>query len=300
MLSLCLLLSSSPLLARTLVVLSGDAEVYHNVAVALRVQLRDSSEVLTLEQLRQDPPAGLAQSDTLVAVGAAAFEQLLQLPPERHRLLATFIPESTYHALLARHGEAWRQKPGLLSAIYLDQPLRRQLQLARLVVPKARRIGTALGPATRHQLAELQAEAKSLNFELVHAELSADDNPVRRLQPIIERSDLFLPLPDQAVFNRTTAKWILYIAYRKRVPLIGFSRKYVEAGAVAGVYSSATQIGRQSAELLNDRADKRAPLPPPQFPKYYSVITNRVAARTLQLELPTDAALEARLQEMSP
>lgn len=292
-----LLLVAPEVLARNLVVISQDSPIYRDVARSMAAHYTGSLQVVTTSQLKAAPNLLASRTDITVAVGAAATEHLLQVLPVSRRLLATFLPEPSWRGLLEQYGSRWRPRRDRLSAIYVDQPLERQLALARLIKPSARTVGTVVGEATRPRLRQLEKVAHKYQFELVHSSLAQVDNPVKRLQPLIQRSDIFIPLPDQAVFNRTTAKWILYIAYRQRVPLIGFSRKYVEAGAVAAVYSSPQQQGRQGGEFLQRYNDSDGPLPVAQFPYYYSVISNRVAARSLQLKLPSDIELTRQLKE---
>jgi len=285
-------------MAETLVVISKDVAVYRDVAHAMERHFSGPLNVVSVAQVRAQPALLAPGRDITVAVGAAASEYLLQQLPLSQRLLATFLPETSWRKMLIRYGARWRPHRDQLSAIYLEQPLQRQLALARLVLPKARTVGTVVGADSAGRLPEIRKAARSYNFELVQTSLHQADNPVKLLQPLIQQSDIFIPLPDQAVFNRTTAKWILYIAYRQRVPLIGFSRKYVEAGAVAAVFSTPEQLGRQSGEFLARYNKADGPLPLSQAPRYFSVITNRIAARSLQLRLPSDDVLTERLREV--
>jgi len=283
--------------ASTLVVISKDVAVYREVAQSIAGHFSGTLDVVSVAQVKAQPSLLAPRKDIAVAVGAAASEYLLQKLPVSQRLLATFLPEASWLQVLERHGARWSPHRDKLSVIYLEQPLERQLALARLVLPKARTVGTVVGADSEGRLAAIRTAAREQGFDLIQTSLNQADNPVKLLQPLIQQSDIFIPLPDQAVFNRTTAKWILYIAYRQRVPLIGFSRKYVEAGAVAAVYSSPRQLGRQTGDFLSRYNAEDGPLPVAQAPRYFSVISNRVAARSLQLRLPSDEVLAERLRE---
>lgn len=296
---LTLMLFCAPLLqAKVLVVISRDTAAYRDVTAAMASYAGTPFQVETIESLRKWPSLLSPRTDITVAVGAVATEYLLDRLPPRRRLLATFISETAWRTLLAQYETRWRRKRDTLSVLYLDQPIERQLALARLVMPAATHIGAVTGLQGPRHVDALNAAAERFNFTLNHRTLDGSEHPVRQLQPLIQQSDLFVPLADDGVFNRTTAKWILYIAYRHRVPLIGFSRKYVDAGAVAAVYSSAEQLGRQAGEFLARYNSTAGPLPPAQYPRYYSVITNRSAARSLQLSLLSDPVLSERLAEM--
>ncbi len=283
--------------ARTLIVLSQDAHSYWETARAIESELSQASEALTLEQLGEadNQPLITPELRYVVAVGARATDYLLGIPALATPLISTFIPQRSYQQLVQQHHAHRLVQERKLSAIYLDQPYARQFLLARLIAPDARTVGTALGEDSQQDLELLQQAAGTRQFQLKHATLREDQNPIKQLQPLIQGSDLFLTLPDKAAFTRTTAKWILYISLRQRIPLIGFSSKYVESGAVAAVFSSPSQIGQQTGELLNSSAG--TPLPAPQYPRYFSVVTNKTAARSLRLALPDDKVLEQSLRE---
>jgi ABC-type uncharacterized transport system substrate-binding protein len=113
---------------------------------------------------------------------------------------------------------------------------------------------------------------------------------------VLAQSDVMLGVVDPLVFSRTSAQSVLLTAYRRRVPLIGISSAYVDAGALAAVYSTPAQIGRQLAELIEQFSQNpTAKLPPPQYPKYFSVAVNYQAAEVLGLDIDDEENLERRL-----
>lgn len=283
--------------ARPLIILSDDTPSYVEVLQQLRQHSGLSLDHITSDQLQHSfTEAELARRKYVVAVGAKATDTALTLIKDA-TVIATFIPRRSYEELLSQHKSSTLIARGRISALYLDQPYIRQLRLARLISPNARILSTALSHQSEGELPLLQAAADKTGFQLLHDTLHDSENPIKQLQPLIEKSDLFLALPDQAIFNRTTAKWILYITLRQRVPLLGFSQKYVEAGATAGLFSTPAQIGRQTGELLKKLSTTNSRLPAPAYPSYFSVTTNTAAARTLRLTLPDASKIEARLQQ---
>ena len=160
-------------MAETLVVISKDVAVYRDVAHAMERHFSGPLNVVSVAQVRAQPALLAPGRDITVAVGAAASEYLLQqLPLSQQRLLATFLPETSWRKMLIRYGARWRPHRDQLSAIYLEQPLQRQLALARLVLPKARTVGTVVGADSAGRLPEIRKAARSYNFELV-ADFSA-------------------------------------------------------------------------------------------------------------------------------
>lgn len=283
--------------ADTLVVLSSDLPAYQEVAAAISSNSNTPTKKILLHEYSSQSSDEEFQS--VVAIGSKAALELLEKTPEQQKLYATFLPRQTYQALLERNKQHPRIKHGAITAVYLDQPYTRQLSLARLIVPNAKNIATALGPNSQKDLGLLTKAAKQFKFSLLYETLGDSDSPIQKLQPLIRDADAFLTLPDKSVFNRTTAKWILYISFRQKIPLIGFSRKYVDAGALTAVFSTPEQIGRQTAELIESTTlDKR--LPKAEHPRYFSVATNPKAAKALRIKLPTSDVLTQQLQELEP
>ena len=250
---------------------------------------------ISLENLRQRPAGYLQQFNPLITVGSAAADYIFASAPSDSQIISSFIPKPGYRRLLNRYSS--RLSDISHTAVFLDQPYYRHITLARAVQPDARNLGVILGPTTGKDLPALKTASEAMGFRLNHDELVSNDNPLQMLQPIMARSDIFLALPDQAIFNRTTAKWILFMSYQQHIPLIGFSRSYVDAGALAAVISTPEQIGQQTAEILNIYNDTGT-LPPAGYSRYFSVITNPQVARNLNIELPAPSQLEARLKEV--
>lgn len=291
-----LILSIPPVFADNLVVLSRSSDSYQKVADSIQANTSSHTKVVTLQDL-EDNNFNTEDFQHIVAVGSRAADRLYNRIKPSQKLYASFLPRLTYQALLARKKDQTRIQNGAITAVYLDQPYTRQLRLARLVAPNAKTVATALGPNSKNDLPLLETAAQQEQLQLSSTVLQESDNPIHKLQPLIRNADLFLSLPDKSVFNRTTAKWILYISFRQRIPLIGFSQKYVEAGALTAVYSTPEQIGKQTAEIIQ-QAISGSRLPEAQYPKYFSVVTNKKAANSLNIKIPSEDALTQQLMEL--
>ncbi len=288
---LCCLLGSGAQAEPALMVLSDFGPSYNQVHDAVLATAQQPPTVTTLDQLTPSD----SRRDIILAVGSRACEQMLNRYHPGTRLICSFLPSTTFEQL--KQQLLPEQTHPMVSAIYIDQPLLRQIRLARLVKPDARILGSALGSNSRPLRIELEAGSRNVGLELQLAYLTSQDNPVEKLTPVIQNSDLFLVIPDSTVFNRAISKWLLYLSLRHQVPVIGFSENYTNAGAAASVHSSATQIGQQAGEWLN-RLQAGEPLPPPSYPAYFDVSINQVAARTLKLQLSSGEALEQALLQL--
>jgi putative tryptophan/tyrosine transport system substrate-binding protein len=252
-----------------------------------------SLRVIELPAGRERPDeAVLSGVSTIIAVGVQAMRAAAvweNAPP----VLNVLVPRVSYEKLLAESGRNRRRAQ--FSAIYLDQPLSRQINLIAQTLPGKRRIAALLGPDSAMLLPRLRAVTARTGLELVSEEVSSESEIIPALSRLLSAGDLLLALPDSVVFTRDTARSVLLTTYRYQKPLIGFSHAYVNSGALAAVFSTPAQIARQTAELLRALPPGRAALPGPLFPTYFSVAVNRSVARALVLDIPSDALLQAML-----
>ena len=293
-----LLFGSAALAEERIAVLLSESGGFHREFVdALQRTLDDHSiggrSLIELTELpeRVDDPR-LAGVSVLVAVGVRAMRAAAErsdLPPT----LNVLVPRASYERVLA---ESARRRPRTqFSVIYLDQPLSRQLALIRALFPGKPRVGVLLGPESSAFLPRLRAEEARGGPGVVSEKVLSELEIIPALARVLREADLLLALPDSTVFTRDSARPILLTAYRHRKPMLGFSQAYVNAGALAAVFSTPAQIARQTAEILDSSLARRSSLPVASHPRYFSVAVNRAVARGLAIEAPADEALRAAL-----
>jgi ABC-type uncharacterized transport system substrate-binding protein len=254
-------------------------------------------------------PEGTTQLDTLLATLSSERPALIVPVGMRATTLALrgagtvpvlslLIPFDSYTTLLNTLPEVAGQALPSRSAIYLDQPLRRQLDLLHVLMPGVRHIAALTGPASQARIGELQALCAQRDLRLSTQSVAAGSNPVQALTPLLEQAEALLALPDPAVFNRASLQAILLTTYRGGVPVLGFSQAYVRAGALAAVHSTARQIGQQAGEWLAELAHSgQWQLGTPRYPAYYSVSVNRQVAQTLGIRVADEDTLLAQLRK---
>ena len=282
-----------------LVLLSKEQAEYQEVAGSLRQTLSQLSgqsiEVhiaalpdgaRRLDDGTHPPP------DMIVTVGTQAA-RLTALQRTSVPVLHTLLPRQAYLELVRDRSHDRTRRH---TAIYLDQPLRRQLNLIGFALPEHTRVAAILGPATMALETDLATAARDRDLRLQTGHLSEPQELIPLLRDLLENSDVLLSLPDPLVFNSGTIHHLLVATYHQKIPVIGFSRAFVEAGALLAVYSTPAQTGRQAAEIVQQvlRTPVRA-LPPPQYPKYFAIAVNRRVAASLGLEVPDEQTLLNRL-----
>jgi len=281
--------SAAPL--DVVVVTSGDTESY--TAIARRIEQEVASKGLgRVRSISIGNVASLAAAGprtVIIAVGLKATQAVLESSSDAP-LISTLIPEAGFHAATTRAG-----KPSA-SAVYLDQPLARQLDLVRATQPGSMRVGVLLGPQSAALLPALQIEARRRGLQLNVAKISSESELFPALDGVLKDADVLLSVPDQLVFNPQTIPSVLFNAYRHRVPVIGFSQAYVRAGALAAVFSTPEQLADDVVDILARCVDNPRVLPPPQHPGRFSVVTNDQVARSLDLALDREETIAQRLR----
>lgn len=251
----------------------------------LKVKVVDLSEVERLTVAEN--------SELVIALGVRALQASSKL---KHTtpVLGVFTPLPTFNRLLLQSG----RRLGILSAIVLDQPYRRQIELARIVLPKARNLGILLGTTSNRYEDFLREEAERSGFSVNVEKVRSDLDLIPKLEKIFQFNDALLAIPDPVVYNRETAQPILLTSYRHQVPVFGYSRSYVKAGALAAVFSNATDLAKQAAEIAINAQQAKDVLPPPQVPKYFSIIINRQVQRSLNLQLADENVIYQQLLKL--
>lgn len=282
--AICLLVLALPAPAGTLaLVLSETGGVYGEFAAALDEGLAGSAW-----KVGSTTEAGAlvtidSQAELIVAVGSEALRQALArndpLP-----IVATLLPRQNYEKILA---EA-RRRSGRTTAIYLDQPPGRQAAFLRHLLPGQKRIGMLFSSETRQQAGPYRLALGAAGFSL-HSEDSETDNTLLpALDNLFRRSDALLAIPDSTVYRRNNIRAVLITAFRHQRPVIGYSPAFVNAGALAALHSTVSQIARQTAEQIVERGTA---LGPPANPSQFAIAINHNVAHALGLSLPDEATI---------
>ena len=206
-------------------------------------------------------------------------------------ILASLIPRVAVDRLQRKMS---RRQVNSLSAVYLDQPPGRQLDLLQLAIPGVRGIGVLWGPESAGQRAALATAATARHLEIAESTVSDESAIYTGLKATLGDVDALLAIADPVVYNSATISNILLASYRAKVPMLAFSPAYVKAGALIAIYSTPTQIGTQTGLLARGLAAGGS-TGVTQYPADFTVMVNEHVARSLGLTLDA-AALAERLR----
>jgi putative ABC transport system substrate-binding protein len=280
-------------LTHTLFVLSKDSTSYNNVVnLIVKDWAKNNQYTIVIKEEQKKLVSLLDKTDIVISLGTSATQTVFEHKPLKPHI-ATLITKSAFNNLANKYyGGIVNALAAGISPIVLDQPFERKIALAKKLLPKANSLGLMMGSATKESIANYKKVVLNNNMKAHTLIIDVDKNPIRQLDPIIKQSDLFIPIADTRLINVTTAKWILQLSYRYRVPVIGYSSNFVDAGALASVYSSAEGVAKQTLDLL-DTVLSKGYIHTVHSPKYCTVKFNTNVAWYLNLTIPDGLATDA-------
>lgn len=246
---------------------------------------------LLLESATAEKKSDLNQYDLLIAIGSRSTKQLLD-SQTKQPILSVLMPRHLADSLSAAYPDAnnW-------SSLLIDQPVERHFHLITSIMGENQQAGVLLGPYTEKMKSSLEKAASRTQHHISTQNVENSDQLMASLKALNDTSNVLLTLPDPIIFNQNTIRGILLSSYRSKLPIIGFSRAYVKAGAIAAVYSQPGQISKQAVKiadylLVNKRFKKKK-----YYPEEFSVALNNKVAHSLGIDLETSSTIVKRIKE---
>lgn len=270
---------------RVTVLTSDDGAAYHDFAQAFSIEARKQNLLMSI--VPADSP--VPQADMVIAVGGKAAASALKT---HSVVLCVLVSRSAFEKLLQEY--TLQRTTRNVSAIYLNQPFRRQISLINVTLPSTRNIGILFSEPGSDIVGLRKIVAES-RFALREQRVNSADSLHYDLLSLLQSSDVLLAIPDVQIYNPTTMRNILLATYRSNVPLIGISPSYVKAGALCAVFSTPEQIAVQAALMIRQYAET-AKLPTPQYPAEFEVAVNQQVARSLGLQIMDGAVIVKQMK----
>ena len=268
--------------AQLAVVLGGEEGAYREFLGTLKGAVGGSDWQVSWEgsseKFQQAPPAGV---DLIVAVGSQAARVALARadgPP----VIATLLTRSAYETVRA---ESPTRRSGI-TALYLDQPLQRQIAFIQRLLPDNRRVMTVVSDKLADQLPQLKRLGNAAKLSVDTAVLNTGDSLVPVLERVLGQEGVYLALPDSVLYSRDNIRPFLLTTYRYQRPVVAFSAAFVQAGALAALHTTPAQLALEVAQWINRQRPGTLVLPPAQGPSRFSVVINTQVARSFKLTLP--------------
>lgn len=294
-----LVLSAAPArAAEILAVLSARLPPYEQALAEFRTQLSRlpaagpkaiEPHTYTELVLTEAGPQGLARAlrdrrpALVLALGRSALLAAAELPQRPPTpllyLLAPGVPPEV------------RDRPHV-TGVEIDVPPVATLAALREILPGVRRVGLLYD--SRHTGAlveEARPAARAAGLDLVALPVQESRQVPARLGELAGRVDLLWLLPDLTVATPEGAASFVQFSQRHRVPVLAFSRPYVERGATLAIAADPAGLAAQAARLA--RRLLAGELPghmEPEPPARILVLVNRAVADKLGIALRRPAS----------
>ena len=222
-----------------------------------------------------------------VAIGEDAINSLYEYDSNAFvlRINSRKIPDSKYTSA----------QSDLLTA----QPDCRHIQLIKSIDPDWSTVGVLSSLDSLNIAAALTKCAIKHNLNLQVYAITDESDLLVTLETAVVNNKVLLAITDPLIFNSHTVKNILLTAYRNRKPVIGYSDSFVQAGAVAAVYTPPESVGDKAAEIIsgffnnNWQFNKNV-----YFTEDFSISTNSQVATSLEIVLPDRETIRNHIKSM--
>lgn len=256
------------------------AFVSHAIVPSVEQLAKRTSERTGIEILQIKAGAAVNWSDysACIIIGPQALDSTADCGGKP--MIAVFITHDT--AL---------QRKDLASALFLEPPLPRQVQLARAILGDDRPFGILV--EDRNQWRNLITRPDPLVTPYFTDQYPSLNHA---LIALLRDSHALIGIYDTKLYSSENIKNILITAYRQNKPLIGPSSAYIKAGALATTYSDLDDVARRLSEILLTGLHENV-WPEPGYNPYFKVRYNLQVGRSLNLLLPDADKLAQKLAD---
>lgn len=83
-------------------------------------------------------------------------------------------------------------------------------------------------------------------------EVDSNKLPYRQLQALFFEAAILIAIPDNQLWSGKNARWLLHQAYEYVLPVIGYSKSFIKAGALLSIYTTSDDIIQTTTQLYLD------------------------------------------------
>ncbi len=137
-----------------------------------------------------------------------------------------------------------------ITGISMNIAPEKQLSVLSQALPDVKKVGLLYNPEkTGYFAKKAKLAAAAIGIDLIVREVYSSKNIPALLQSMEGEINAFWMLPDITVVTPETVEFLLLFSFENRIPVITFSDKYVEMGALISLDIDAHDIGKQAWEM---------------------------------------------------
>ncbi len=223
------------------VIKSADIKPYNDALEGFRSSFDDDVTEIVLSET--EPAEALrrvhdSRADAVFAIGMDAVN------------LARSVGDIPVIYAMVPHHPPLSSGPKPLSGVSMYIPPDRYIASMLELFQGAKRIGVIYDPRNSEAyVREALQSAQGRGVDLVVKKASRPADVPAIVDSMKDKIEVFWMLPDTTVINPETVKYLLLFSFQNKVPIFTFSKKYVEMGSTAGLYSAPFDMGVQAGEI---------------------------------------------------
>lgn len=137
-----------------------------------------------------------------------------------------------------------------ITGVNIYVPPDKQLFHIQNIIPHVTTIGLIYDPSINGNFVKkAMAAAKTANIELIAKEISNAKEFPALLEGMKDEIDAFWMLPDLTAFTPETTEYLFLSSIERKMPVITFSDKYLDMGALLSFNIDAFDMGRQAYDV---------------------------------------------------
>ncbi len=139
---------------------------------------------------------------------------------------------------------------GNITGVSMNIAPEKQFSIIREVLPHIRKIGILFDPdKTGFYVGRAYNAASLMGMELLTKKVHSSREAVAAMDGLKGKVDALWLLPDTTVVNPATIDLLLLSSIENKIPVITFSDKYAEKGALISMEVDAVESGKQAGEM---------------------------------------------------
>ncbi len=179
--------------------------------------------------------------DLIVAIGDAALVRVKDLDGIPIVFTMIIDPKATIY-----------EYPNVTGVSMVIAP-ERQIRSLLEVLPDTKRIGIVYDPKMSSPLyTELKEASSKFRVAIVSKAVQNSKEVFAAIEGLKGKIDIILMLPDITVNTQETFESLLLFSFENNIPVISFSKKYVEKGALMALSIEEADIGAQAGEMAKE------------------------------------------------
>ncbi|MBN1932995.1 MAG: hypothetical protein JW786_15440 [Desulfobacterales bacterium] len=140
-----------------------------------------------------------------------------------------------------------------ITGVSLNIPQEKQLQTLLNIFPNTEAIGLVYNPdKTGCMVKRVRDATQKVGIKLIAEQIHDSRDVPLLIEHMRNQADIFWMLPDITVITPETTEFLLLFSQENKIPILTFSEKYLELGALISIGIDAFDIGKQAGEMAKE------------------------------------------------